>query len=407
MANALIPLGVSMPDFAGAYGQGAQVYQNQQEQGRQNALRKALEEYGPAAMRGDQGALGELAKYDPSMSMGLIGDQQQMDMRSRADQRAATESSHGMKVDDERLALARRQAAEQTAEHAAKMSEMDRQVEQEAIDRALAGATQAKTPQEWDSVMSQNPATADYVGQFEHRDMLVATALGVKDALSMGAEQEKFRQATPEEAAAYGAVAGQFGPNGRFYSESPPSGMAIESDGSGGFRMTQGPGVANSSKPLNEGQSKNVIYATRAEGALPTLDATAGALTSRMDQAAGAVPLGLGRDYQNPEYQQAEQAGREFLTAILRKDSGAAITRDEEAIYGDVYLPRPGDSPDLLKKKAESRRRAIDALRRGMTPAELLALGKENPSEPAAMDEAAPVTRYRYNPETDDLEPSQ
>lgn len=90
MANALIPLGVSMPDFAGAYGQGAQVYQNQQEQGRQNALRKALEEYGPAAMRGDQGALGELAKYDPSMSMGLIGDQQQMDMRSRADQRAAT-----------------------------------------------------------------------------------------------------------------------------------------------------------------------------------------------------------------------------------------------------------------------------------------------------------------------------
>jgi hypothetical protein len=200
-------------------------------------------------------------------------------------------------------------------------------------------------------------------------------------------------------------MAGQFGPDGRFYAQDPPSGMAIEADGEGGFRMTQGPGVVGNSKPLNEVQSKNVIFATRAEGALPGLEAAAGALTNRVDQAAGAVPLGLGRDYQNPQYQVAEQAGREFLTAILRKDSGAAITRDEEAIYGDTYLPRPGDSPEVLDQKAQTRKRAIEALRRGMTPAEILALGKENPSEPAKMDEKSPAVSYRYNPETDQLEP--
>lgn len=218
-------------------------------------------------------------------------------------------------------------------------------------------------------------------------------------------QSQQFRQATPAEASQYGAVAGQFGPDGRFYAENPPSGMTIESDGEGGFRMAQGPGIAASSKPLNEGQSKNVIYATRAEGALPALDASAGALTSRTDQAAGAVPFGLGRGYQDPKYQQAEQAGREFLTAILRKDSGAAITRDEEAIYGDVYLPRPGDAPELLQQKAQSRARAVEALRRGMTPAEILALEKGNPSEPAAIADPGAVTRYRYNPDTDQLEP--
>jgi hypothetical protein len=59
----------------------------------------------------------------------------------------------------------------------------------------------------------------------------------------------------------------------------------------------------------------------------------------------------------------------------------------------------------VLDQKAQTRKRAIEALRRGMTPAEILALGKENPSEPAKMDEKSPAVSYRYNPETDQLEP--
>ena len=216
-----------------------------------------------------------------------------------------------------------------------------------------------------------------------------------------------FRQASPEEAAAYGAVAGQFGPDGRFYPMNPPSGMAIESDGEGGFRMTQGPGVAASSRPLNEGQSKNVIYATRAEGALPVIEQIGGALTSRTDQAAGAVPFGLGRSYQDPQYQMAQQAGDEFLTAILRKDTGAAITTQEQAIYGGTYLPQPGDSPELLQQKAQSRARAVEALRRGMTPAEILALEKGNPSDPNATIAPSAPTTYRFNPQTGQLEVAQ
>ena len=69
----------------------------------------------------------------------------------------------------------------------------------------------------------------------------------------------------------------------------------------------------------------------------------------------------------------AEQAGKEFLQAILRKDTGAAITPAETSEYGSVYLPRPGDTPELLAQKRVSRMRALEAIKAGMPPAAILA----------------------------------
>jgi hypothetical protein len=153
-----------------------------------------------------------------------------------------------------------------------------------------------------------------------------------------------------------------------------PEGMVIESDGQGGFRMVQGAGAGSAaSKPFTEGQSKDVVYATRAEGALAALDPIAESLTGRMDVAKGYVPFGLGAESQNPDYQVAKTAGDEFLQAILRKDTGAAITADEQALYGETYLPRPGDGPDRLAYKAQARKRAVEALKAGMTPAAIVA----------------------------------
>ena len=86
------------------------------------------------------------------------------------------------------------------------------------------------------------------------------------------------------------------------------------------------------------------------------------------------MPLGLGREYQDPLYQQAQAAGTEFLHAILRKDTGAAITQEENDQYGKVYLPQLGDSPEVLKTKKAARKRAIIALEAGMTADAMLAL---------------------------------
>lgn len=152
-----------------------------------------------------------------------------------------------------------------------------------------------------------------------------------------------------------------------------PQGMSIESDGQGGFRMVQGAGVTGDSRPFTEGQSKDVVYSTRARGALETLDPRADALTNRGELAAEMVPFGLGREWQSDQFQVAKNAGDEFLQAILRKDTGAAITEQEQALYGKTYLPQPGDSEAVLAQKQQARQRAIAAIEAGMSPSQMIA----------------------------------
>jgi hypothetical protein len=188
--------------------------------------------------------------------------------------------------------------------------------------------------------------------------------------------QPEFRRATPEEAAAYGATSGQFGPDGRFYPVDVPQGMTIESDGQGGFRMVQGVGAA-AAKPFTEGQSKDVVFVTRAKGALQVLEPVADTLTSLPSQISSLDPTGfIRRRVQSPEFQVAQNAGNEFLQAILRKDTGAAITSDEQALYGETYLPRPGDGPEVLAAKQAARQRAVAAIEAGMSPAQMIAQEK-------------------------------
>jgi hypothetical protein len=71
-------------------------------------------------------------------------------------------------------------------------------------------------------------------------------------------------------------------------------------------------------------------------------------------------------------YQLAEQSGNEFLTGLLRKDSGGAITPAEVATYGAIYLPRPGDSSQVLEQKRSARNRATIAVEAGMPAAAIL-----------------------------------
>jgi len=135
--------------------------------------------------------------------------------------------------------------------------------------------------------------------------------------------------------------------------------------------MTTGGAVP---KPFTESQSKDVVFATRAKGALEALDPVAGELTNRMSRAAEYDPTGLARGMvQSDKFQLAKNAGDEFLQALLRKDSGAAITEGEQALYGVTYLPQPGDSAALIEQKTAARQRAVAAIEAGMSPAQIIA----------------------------------
>ena len=143
-------------------------------------------------------------------------------------------------------------------------------------------------------------------------------------------------------------------------------------------RLPHGAGTgagAAAAKPFTEGQSKDVGFATRARGL-----GNAGPNRKRADQPGvkqrrtgclWALVAGCRATTTKSPRPQATSSCRPFC-----KDTGAAITPGEQALYGETYLPRPGDSDARLKHKAEARQRAIAALEAGMSPAQIVAQEK-------------------------------
>jgi hypothetical protein len=69
------------------------------------------------------------------------------------------------------------------------------------------------------------------------------------------------------------------------------------------------------------------------------------------------------------EWQQYQRAAREGIAAILRKDTGAAVTDAEWEWYFPMYYPQPGDSPQVTLDKQRARIAVAKGLRGGSGPA--------------------------------------
>lgn len=355
------------PDILGAMREGNALAQQAQQMRQQNALSGYLQENAQGIMSGEGNALAGLAQYDPQLALNI---QTQNRNNARADEQMAWQRERAG-VQDQRQARADQEWQWKVAEHARKVGAEEAEMQAQQIEDAVKMGLAIQSPEQWDQVMSQQ--APDLVGQFDNREILAQRYMSMADILKQQAGPA-FRPATADEASQYGAQAGQFGADGRFYPINPPSGMSVETGPDGQVRVTQGAGVTGAAgKPFTEGQSKDNVYATRAEGALATLDPVAEALTSRSGRAAEFVPMGLARGAQSDEFQIAQNAGNEFLQAILRKDTGAAITAQEQALYGETYLPQPGDGAPVLAQKKQARRRAIEALKSGMSPAQIVA----------------------------------
>lgn len=390
------------PDILGSMQRGSALAQQHNEMQRQNALAAFLRENGEGLMSGDQNALAQYAQYDPTAAFNMHtqnrnnarADEQMAWQRQRAGQQDARQSRLDQRGEQEwQMKLdqyARGLSAEQAAAEAS-------QIEQ-SVQMGLA----AQTPQEWDQIVTQAGAP-DLVGQFDNRQALAQRYMSMAEILKQQSGPV-WRPATAAEAQTYGAQAGQINTQtGQFQRTPLDSGMAIDVDpNTGAVSVRQGAG-AGSSKPLTEGQSKDAVYATRAEGALATLDTVANELTDRASIVADQTPLGIGRGIQSDQYQIARTAGDEFLQAILRKDTGAAITSQEMQEYGRTYLPQPGDGQAVLQQKQQARRRALEALKAGMPPDAILA--QERALDASGSERiTTPAQRMRFNPETGDFE---
>lgn len=161
---------------------------------------------------------------------------------------------------------------------------------------------------------------------------------------------------------------------------------------------TKDPAQGKPARKLTEQQSKDLVYFQRGEAALTRLDEMEDALTSYKDTALDYVPL-ANNALTSVDYQKANQAGREFLAAVLRKDTGAAITEQEMDIYGKMYLPQPGEGKEILAQKKEARRVALDAIKTGLGTAAAVLTDKEAEepvTAPSGPKQGEEIDGHRY-----------
>lgn len=117
-------------------------------------------------------------------------------------------------------------------------------------------------------------------------------------------------------------------------------------------------------KPLTEGQAKAVAFASRMEnsekviGDLAKQGVNASVPGSRLPIVGDVISAA-----QPGERQQLDQAKRDFINAVLRRESGAVISDSEFSNAERQYFPQIGDAPSVIKQKERNRRVSIDGMR--------------------------------------------
>lgn len=134
--------------------------------------------------------------------------------------------------------------------------------------------------------------------------------------------------------------------------------VLVQQDKQGNIRPVQGyTPKQGASKPLTEGQSKALLFGSRMQESGAIIDelATKGVNKSvpgsRSGYGVGATINAL----QPQEFQRLDQAKRDFINAVLRRESGAVISAEEFANAEQQYFPQPGEGPDVIKQKRDAR----------------------------------------------------
>lgn len=134
-----------------------------------------------------------------------------------------------------------------------------------------------------------------------------------------------------------------------------------------------GAAVPPKDKGLNEGQAKANLFGTRMEeankiiaqmaeegvnrpGTIKSIAESIPVVGGALGAVVNADPTGVIRP--SAQQQQVEQAQRDFINAVLRRESGAAIADSEFDSARKQYFPAVGDSPEVIAQKTANRERA-------------------------------------------------
>lgn len=115
--------------------------------------------------------------------------------------------------------------------------------------------------------------------------------------------------------------------------------------------------VTLNGKPLTDGQATSLGFARRMAQANTIIDSI-GSQFASVSSFGGLLPSGL----QSADRQRYEQAKRNFVNAVLRKESGAAISPSEFSSAEKQYFPQAGDKPEVIAQKKQNRELVVESM---------------------------------------------
>lgn len=362
--DARIILAGAQPDFvnvlrkstAGA----AEAVSNQ----RRNALNQLYKEQGAGIVAGNQNALNALAQHSPQAALGVRGAQQDLEAGQLS-----------MDATRQRMDVLNSQERRAVEEHAAKMSAAERAQEAQQIEKGLMQGVQfyqaGDLPRLNALLQSVGEQPLQSLDQFpavavKYKGVLDALK-SVKDfneepkddtpasfrALEMRAEAAGLKPGTPEHA--------QFMADGGRKSD----GLRVTTDSDGNLTVEQGSAVSAAPPKMTVDAAKNTGFLIRTREANSVLNDLEKQGTRFAQQSLEGVPMGLGNYGRDSEFQRFDQARRDFVNAILRRESGAVISDQEFDNANKQYFPVPGDGPDVIAQKRRNRETAIQGLEVG------------------------------------------
>lgn len=137
-----------------------------------------------------------------------------------------------------------------------------------------------------------------------------------------------------------------------------------------------GQAIQQKDKALTDGQSKAVLFGSRMQESNKILNELSGKGTI-MSIPGAQTEYGIGSavNFMSSEpQQQLEQAKRDFINAVLRRESGATIQPIEFDGANKQYFPQPGEGAAVQKQKANNRAIAIRGMQAEIPPAQRDAL---------------------------------
>ncbi len=345
--NAGIIMAGRQPDIVNTLAQSSRAAAITDANQKQNQLNQLYQAQGPGILAGDQGALNALAQADPRQALQF---QQVQRQNARQDRQDA--------LSEQEFAFRLQQFA--SANDAATVKR-----EAEEYKQIVQMAGTAQTPEEWDRLVTQfgGDDAPELLGQFENKDALLGKYMTAAQILEQSQPETPLSKEGKLKA---DLDAGRITP-AQFEAAMKKQGLRVTSDGSGGVTIEQGVGVAGNNAPpkLTVDAAKNTGFFIRTREANAILNELEDQGTRFGQQVLDSVPLGLGNFGRDPDFQRFDQARRDFVNSILRRESGAVISDAEFENANKQYFPVPGDSPEVIAQKRQNRINAIEGLRVG------------------------------------------